>query len=377
MNEAMRSVGWANERLANMFAVAGSTIDLLTLLRWMLVALSIVFSDPILADTSALPNALISLGHQLFFDTRLSADQKVSCATCHQPDHAFQDNLRTARGAFGQKGTRNTPSLLHVPTQTDLFWDGRRSRLDEQALDPLLNPREHGLKDVNALLATIESIPEYVPLFDAANAELGEHVDRRINAHTLMQALAAFEAQLTDGDSPFETFHYDGEAKAISTAAQNGWQLFSGRAQCTACHEVAAKPPALFTDHDFHALPSNKRPSGQALAELVDRFMGARQAGQSLDAILLSDANMSELGRFVVTQSPADIGKFKTPSLRNVAITAPYMHDGSVATLREAVDLEIYYRGTQDGHPLILTEQEKGELLAFLNTLTSFKSPAK
>ena len=336
-----------------------------------------VVSDPALAETPASPGALVSLGRTLFSDTRLSADQKVSCATCHQPEHAFQDNLRTARGAFGQEGTRKTPSLLYVASEKDLFWDGRRSRLDEQALDPLLNPREHGLKDVSTLLATIEALPEYGPLFDAANRDLGEHVDRSINPHTIVRALAAFEAQLTDSSSPFETFHYDGDAKAISIAAQSGWKLFSGRAQCIGCHEVAAKPPALFTDHDFHALNSNRRPAGQALADLVTRFMSERQAGQSLDAILLSDANMSELGRFVVTQSPADIGKFKTPSLRNVAITAPYMHDGSVATLREAVDLEIYYRGTQDGHPLILTEQEKGELVAFLNTLTSFKPPAK
>ncbi len=320
---------------------------------------------------------MLSLGRLLFFDTRLSADAKVSCATCHQPAHAFQDGLRSARGSFGQLGTRNTPSLLRVSSEKALFWDGRRQQLDEQALDPLLNPREHGFKDVNALLAKLESLPEYAPLFDAANTELGEVGERRINQRTLAESLVAFESQLTDGESPFETYRYGGDSKAISPAAQKGWALFSGRAQCTACHEVAAKPPALFTDHDFHAMPSSSRPAGQALADLVGRFMAARQAGSSLDAILLSDANMSELGRFVVTQSPADIGKFKTPSLRNVAITAPYMHDGSVATLREAVDLEIYYRGTQDGHPLILTEQEKGELMAFLNTLTSFKPPAK
>ena len=348
-----------------------------TLCRVLLTLGLIVVFDPIFAGSPAKPDSLTALGQKLFSDRRLSADQKVSCATCHQPDHAFQDNRPKARGAFGQEGTRKTPSLLHVSSQKDLFWDGRRSRLDDQALDPLLNPVEHGLKDVDTLLATLEALPEYRPLFDAANAELGQHVDRRVNQHALVQALAAFEVQLTDGKSPFETFHYDGDGQAISTAAQNGWKLFSGRAQCIACHEIAAKPPALFSDHDFHALNSSRRPAGQALADLVDRYMRAREAGQSLDAILLSDANMSELGRFVVTQSPADIGKFKTPSLRNVAITAPYMHDGSVATLREAVDLEIYYRGTQDGHPLILTEQEKGQLVAFLNTLTSFKPPAK
>ncbi len=346
---------------------------------FLVISLGIVLSATVYsaAPEPAQPMALIALGDRLFFDVRLSADAKVSCATCHQPERAFQDGLRSARGTFGQLGTRNTPSLLRVSAEKDLFWDGRRQNLEDQALDPLLNPREHGVKDVDALLTTLESLPEYAALFDAANKALDFRLERRINQHTLVKALAAFESQLTDGESAFEAFHYGGDAKALSPAAQKGWALFSGRAQCTACHEVADKPPVLFTDHDFHAMPSSKRPGGQELADLVGRFMVARQAGASLDAVLLSDASMSDLGRFVVTESPADIGKFKTPSLRNVAITAPYMHDGSVETLREAVDLEIYYRGTQDGHPLILTDQEKGDLLAFLDALTSFKPPAR
>jgi cytochrome c peroxidase len=261
---------------------------------------------------------------------------------------------------------------LNVATEKSFFWDGRRETLEEQATDPLLNPREHGMKDMASLLATLESIPEYGPLFDAANAERHVYPPRRVDPQTLVQALTAFEARLTDGESPFERFLFGGDTSALTPAAVNGWKLFSGRARCTNCHQVGVRAPALFADHDFHALPSTTRPAGQALADLVDQFMAARQAGRSLDAILLSDAKMSELGRFVVTESPADIGKFKTPSLRNVALTASYMHDGSVATLREAVDLEIYYGGSEDGHPLILTDAEKSELIAFLNSLTSF-----
>lgn len=320
--------------------------------------------------------ALVSLGERLFFDVRLSADGRVSCATCHQPNRAFQDGLRSARGSFDQVGTRNTPSLLRVSAERNLFWDGRRQSLSAQAMDPLLNLREHGLKDADALLAIVEQFPDYALMFDAANKELGEPVDRRVNQRTLGEALAAFETHLTDGESPFEAFYYGKNTQSLSSGAQKGWALFSGRAQCIACHKVGADPPALFTDQEFHAMPSSNRPGGQALADLVGRFMAARQAGSSLDAILLSDASMSALGRFVVTQSPTDIGKFKTPSLRNVAITAPYMHDGSVETLREAVELEIYYRGSLDGHPLILTEEEVGDLMAFLSTLTAFKPPA-
>ena len=191
----------------------------------------------------------------------------------------------------------------------------------------------------------------------------------------MRHALAAFESQVLDGESAFERFHYRGDSSAMSVSAQRGWALFSGRARCVSCHEVAAHAPALFTDHGFHGLPTGRRGGGTPLSDLVDRFMTKKAMGMPLDAILLSDDAMSSLGRFAVTENPAQIGTFKTPSLRNVALTAPYMHDGSVRTLQEAVDVEIYYRGTQDGHPLILTDSDKGDLVAFLHSLTSFQPP--
>ncbi len=313
----------------------------------------------------------------LFFDPRLSGDQKVSCASCHQPEKAFQDGRPTAQGAFGQLGTRNTPSLLNVAKQRGLFWDGRRDSLQAQALDPLTNPREHGLKNVDELLAKLEAIPEYRAAFERLDAAAGRPPSRAANARAVADALAAFESQLGDGESPFERFRFQGDENALSPQARRGWALFSGLAKCVSCHAVGdEKPPVLFTDQGYHALTSVKRPGGQILAELVTHFVSQREAGASVDAILLSDEKVSELGRFVVTQSPADIGKFKTPSLRNVALTAPYMHDGSVATLAEAVDIEASYRGAEDGHPLILTHDEKADMVSFLIALTSYRPPA-
>lgn len=330
-----------------------------------------IFAGPAAAAAPA-SAAGVDLGRQLFSDVRLSADGKVSCATCHQPEKAFQDGRPTALGAFGQLGTRNTPSLLNVATQRELFWDGRRDSLQAQALDPLTNPREHGLENIEALLAKLEAMPEYRTAFAAANAAMGRQPARSVNARTLADALAAFESQLSDGESPFERFRFGHDENAISAPARRGWALFSGPAKCTACHVVGEARPAPFTDQDYHVLISARRPGGQALADLVTRLMGQRDAGVGIGEILLSDEKMSELGRFAVTQSPADIGKFKTPSLRNVALTAPYMHDGSVATLAEAVNLEATYRGAEDGHPLILTDAEKSDIVTFLNALTAY-----
>ena len=282
--------------------------------------------------------------------------------------------MPVARGAFGQRGTRNTPSLLNVSAQRTLFWDGRRSNLREQALDPMRNPREHGLASDAGVLVKLAALPEYAALLAAVEAH-DASASNAARTDTVARALAAFEHQLTDGESAFDRYRYRGDANALAAAAQRGWTLFSGRAQCIACHEVGDPGPALFTDHAFHALPVRGERAGAKLANLVNRFVALKGAGRSLDDILLSHDEMATLGRFAVTLDPVDIGAFKTPSLRNVALTAPYMHDGSVATLTEAVELEIYYRGARDGHPLILTDGEKSDLIAFLHSLTSYRSP--
>ncbi|MGC4062291.1 MAG: cytochrome c peroxidase [Aquabacterium sp.] len=317
-----------------------------------------------------------SLGEKLFFDQRLSGGGEIACASCHQVEKAFQDGRAKAVGSFERVGSRNTPSLLNVSYQQSLFWDGRRVGLAAQALDPLLNHREHAMGSASALASKIRSLQDYRTLTAPERATGKKPNDAEILLR-VSQALAAFESTITDGESRFDRFMYAKDKAALTDAARRGWLLFSGRAQCIACHQVGPTAPALFTDHDFHVLPITLNRIQDHLPQLVTRFMSAKALNANVGQTLLSDDDMAELGRFAVTENPADIGKFKTPSLRNVALTAPYMHDGSVATLAQAVDLEIYYRGTQDGRPLVITPIEREDLIAFLEALTGDKALGK
>ena len=307
----------------------------------------------------------IRLGQQLFFDKRLSADGTVSCASCHQPEQAFSDAKKVSVGVADRTGTRNAPSLLNAAFNTSQFWDGRRSSLETQALEPFMNAREHGLSNGQELLDKLRADPTYLSAFKAAFdiASEGIHIEH------VGQAIAAFERTLVTGNSPVDRYLFNGE-KSLSPSAERGLVLFRGRAQCASCHLIG-RTNALLTDHQFHRLGIGWQQIQQRLPELTTRLVTARQQNRSLDATLLSDDDLAELGRFAVTLDPRDIGKFRTPSLRNVALTAPHMHDGSVATLEEAVELEIYYRGTANGRPLILTSVEKADLVAFLHALTS------
>lgn len=305
-----------------------------------------------------------SLGKHLFFDKHLSADGTISCATCHDPQKAFTDGLPIAKGLGGRNGTRNTPSLWNVVYATAEFWDGRRPSLEMQAADPLLNPREHGLPNSGTLLRIVRNDADHRREFLTAYRA----GPQAITLELIAAALAAFERTLVAGDSPFDRYSYAGERTALSESAIRGLQLFRGRAQCATCHLVGEQS-ALFTDHLYHSLGVGLKNVEPRLVEATTRVINA-PAG-TLDQLLADDADIAALGRFVVTLQPRDIGKFKTPSLRNVALTAPYMHDGSSATLAQAVDVEVYYRGLETGTPLILTPQEKLDLLAFLDSLTS------
>jgi len=178
---------------------------------------------------------VVALGRMVFFDRALSADGRVSCATCHRPDHAFSDGLVRAVGAGGQEGTRNTPSLLDVARQRSLFWDGRRGRLEDQVLDPLLNPVEHGLADEAQLLARVRVDPRYAAAVRAAYSAAVEQV----TVAQLGTAVAAFERTLVSGRSPFDRF-LAGQRDAIPEAARMGWVVFDQVAHCTACHVVAS-----------------------------------------------------------------------------------------------------------------------------------------
>jgi cytochrome c peroxidase len=186
------------------------------------------------------------------------------------------------------------------------------------------------------------------------------------------QALAAFERTLVSGPSPFDRF-LAGQRGAMPEVARQGWFVFDQQARCTRCHIVAAGDgqPPLFTDHQFHSLAVGFDKVERKLPALTSRLVDLHRDGRALGPGVLNDADIAELGRFAVTLDPHDLAAFKTPSLRDVALTAPYMHDGSVATLGEAVDLEVYSRGARDDRPLILTPLERAELIAFLEALTA------
>lgn len=323
---------------------------------------------PIPRDNLQTPEK-IALGRALFDDKRLSADGKVSCSTCHQPDRAFTDGRTVAQGVEQRTGTRNTPTLINSAYLTSLFWDGRRNSLEEQAADPLINPVEHALRSHGELVATVRADAAYAAGFRAAFGVGPE----AIGIEHVVKALAAFERTLVAGDSPFDRYRYGGDATALSAAQLRGLDLFSGRARCAACHTLG-KDHALLTDHEFHTLGIGQERAQPRLADRVLRLvrMSPAERGQSI----LADPEIADLGRFAVTLKPGDVGRFRTPTLRNVALTAPYMHDGSVPTLVAAVEREVYYRGLEAERPLVLTPQEKADLVAFLQALTSRELPS-
>lgn len=307
----------------------------------------------------------IELGRRLFFDERLSGSGRISCATCHVPEKAYSDGKVVAEGIYGRQGTRNTPSIVNAGYYATQFWDGRRVTLEDQVLDPLFNPNEHGLKDKDDLLTRIRRDSGYPMMFKQAYGT-------EIGMIQVSQALAAFVRSLVAADSPVDRYLYGADKAALSREQVRGLELFRGAAQCATCHPIGERT-ALLTDNAFHNMAVGLDRLLPKTAALARQAAGASPS--ELNRLILSDPDAAAAGRFIVTRDPQDIGKFKTPSLRNVELTAPYMHDGSIATLEDAVNHEIYYRGKAIGRPLILTPTERGELVAFLKGLTSPSMP--
>jgi cytochrome c peroxidase len=323
--------------------------------------------------------AKIELGKKLYFDKRISTDGTVACASCHDPRHGFVDprGRPTSAGVGNAFGTRNAPTVLNAAFLASQFWDGRAATLEEQAVQPLVNPIEHGFADHPAVIKHLRGLRDYPPLFQAAFGSEGITIER------VGQAIASFERTLISLNAPIDRF-LAGDATAISASAKSGWALFNSKARCNTCHGHIDVLP-LFTDDLFHNIGVGvKRIAFDAVAR---KAAAAVQGGASIDKLALTNAQASELGRFLVTRETKDLGAFKTPQLRNVALTAPYMHDGSEATLRDVI--EFYNRGGNnnpylDGgmRPLGLTEKEKADLVALLETFTSddldrFKDLAK
>jgi cytochrome c peroxidase len=264
-------------------------------------------------------------------------------------------------GIDGKLGTRNTPSLLDVASQASLNWDGRRHCLEDQVVDPLLHPIEHGLLDETELLDRLRANPAYADAFRKAFPEN----DPGVTTEKVRAALASYLRTLRRTDSAFDRFYFRGEPQALTPLQQHGFALFTGRAGCVACHRVE---DGSFTDHGFRSIGVGLDSLSGKLAELSKRTL-AMSEPERFRRVLL-DPDVASLGRFVVTGHATDIGKFRTPSLRNVAVTGPYMHDGSVPGLEEAMEREVQYRlRTSADYPGFAPE-EKAALLSFLESLT-------
>ncbi|HZT02530.1 MAG TPA: cytochrome c peroxidase [Steroidobacteraceae bacterium] len=312
---------------------------------------------------------VIELGRQLFSDPRLSADGKVSCSRCHVPRLAFSDGRPLALGRDDVIETRNTPSLLNAVYLDALFWDGRRASLESQALAPLTNPAEHAFRSQSELVAVIRRSPSYLRAFQGAFRVSAAGIDAKL----VTRALAAYERTLLAGDSAFDRYLYGHDSGALSPAAVRGLSLFRGRAGCSSCHAIGSSY-ALLTDGQYHVSPMGLSEGvTKSLGQLTREISESTKAGnhRKIEHLIATDPNVAALGRFVVTLNPRDIGTFRTPSLRNVSLTAPYMHDGSIATLSQAVDEELYRRGRVLKYPIPLTVNERHDLVAFLDSLTS------
>lgn len=273
----------------------------------------------------------IELGRQLFFDGRLSADGTVSCATCHAPDKGFSDGRPTSVGIKGQVGGRNAPATVNRLFSQDQFWDGRAASLEEQALGPIKNPIEMG-NTLDGMIATVSGIKGYRKQFKQV-------FGTDVNAAGVAKAIAAFERSLVCGNSAFDRYE-DGDDAALSESEQRGLEIFRERGNCARCHTGFA-----FTDERYHNI------------------------GVGMDK------SNPDLGRYAMTKKESDKGAFKTPTLRDIAASAPYFHDGSAKTLEDVV--EFYDKGgtknpnlSNEIKRLLLSAPEKADLVAFLKSLS-------
>jgi cytochrome c peroxidase len=282
-------------------------------------------------DANPLTPEKIALGRQLFHERRLSKDGSLSCAGCHDPKRAFTDGRATAHGVGGSVGPRNVPTLLNRAWGTSYFWDGRAPTLEQQALEPILNPRELAMTP-DAVLALARST-RYRTKFIAAFGAEPVLID-------VGRALASYVRTIEAGDAPYDRY-LAGDPAALGDSARRGLALFTGKAGCSSCH---AGP--LLTDEQFHNT-----------------------------GVAWRTGRLTDEGRAQVTHDAADRGAFKTPTLREVVRTAPYMHNGTFGTLDEVIDYYDTGGAKNPGldarlRPLGLSRAEKRELRDFLSTLS-------
>ena len=323
---ASATLSWSAEpRSATAYAPAPTAADH----AWRLPAV------PMPKENVSTP-ARVELGKSLFFDPRMSGNGAMSCASCHNPSLGWSDGLKTAVGWGGQVLGRATPTVINTAYNTQFMWDGRKKSLEDQALGPMKTPQEMNT-DFAVSLARLRSVPGYVAMFEKAYAGEG------ITEETIAKAIAAFERTVVSNDSAFDRW-LGGDKKAMTVSQWRGFKVFSdaNKGNCAACHSGAN-----FTDNGYHNI-----------------------------GIVPGAGDAADPGRFAIRKVASMLGAFKTPTLRDIELTAPYFHDGSAATLRDVVDH--YVKGGVDHSnlsssmkPLTLSEQEKQDLVAFMQSLTS------
>jgi cytochrome c peroxidase len=288
----------------------------------------------------------IALGRKLFYEKKLSKDNSLSCASCHNPLVGFTDGLKHSTGVGGKAGIRNAPTVVNAAYTPVQFWDGRARSLEEQAGSPMASPLEMDqAHDVS--ISKLEAEPAYQAQFRKAFG------NGAVTIGKVEIAIASFERTLISGDSPFDRYQFGGDKKALSAAAIRGLAIFRDpkKGNCATCHTIN-DAYALFTDGKFHNI-------GVAVNE---------------------EGDLNDLGRYTESRREADRGSFKTPTLRNVANTAPYMHDGSLKTLKGVID---FYAGGGNSNPYLdkeiraitLSPQDRSDLVEFLKSLTGEMPP--
>ena len=312
-----------------------------------------------------------ALGRKLFFDRRLSLNDTLSCAMCHIPEQGFTSNeLAKAVGFEGRSMRRNAPSLYNVAYHRRLFHDGREHNLEQQIWGPLLAANEMANPAVGAVLSKLRGLPDYRGLFEAAFQGRGPGME------TVGMALASYQRTLIAGNSRFDRWYYGGEANALTAQQRRGFELFTGKAGCSSCHRVD-REYALFTDDDLHNTGLGYREAMET-PPAKQRVQVAPGVFLDVDRQLINvvgQPTAPDRGRYEITQDPADRWKYRTPSLRNVALTAPYMHNGAIGSLQDVV--QFYNQGGAPNplldsriRPLGLSAADSDALVAFLHSLT-------
>ena len=312
-----------------------------------------------------------ALGRKLFYDRRLSINNTFSCAMCHIPEQGFTSNeMATAVGVEGRTVRRNSPTLFNVAYRTKLFHDGRESTLEQQVWGPFLAQNEMANPSIGYVIDKIKLSADYNGLFEQA-------FGKPPGMETVGMAIASYERALNSANSRFDRWYFGKDKQALSEQARRGFGLFTGKAGCGQCHSIN-KEQALFTDNGLHNTGIGYEAAMAKAPALTRRVQVAPGVYTEVPNEIIgsvSEAKANDLGRYEVSQKPEDRWKYTTPSLRNIALTAPYMHNGSLATLKEVV--EFYNRGGVPNEnldplikPLTLNPRDIADLVDFLNALT-------